>query len=120
MKESLQQRLAQVAARHEEVGLLLSQPEVLSDQDQFRKLSVEYSQLQPLVDSYQKWREARNAELQAEEMTADSDPELREMAAQEQEEARQRAEKLGVELQRLLLPRDPDDDLHIFGEFVNP
>ena len=116
MKESVQQRLEQVAARHEEVGLLLSQPDVLSNQDRFRELSIEYAQLQPVVDGFQKWKKAREAELQAEQMTGDADPELRALANQELQEASELAGQLDDELQRLLLPRDPNDELNIFLE----
>jgi len=54
MKASIQDRLQQVTARYEEVGLLLSEPDVFSQPDRFRELSVEYSQLEPLVRSWGK------------------------------------------------------------------
>ncbi len=49
MKATLHERLQQVASRHEEIGLLLSQPEVFSDQNRFRELSMEYAHLEPLI-----------------------------------------------------------------------
>lgn len=116
MKDSVRQRLETVSARHEEVGLLLSQPDVFSDQNRYRDLSVEYSQLEPVVEAYRRWKTADKAVRQAEEMGKDSDPDMRELAAQELEEAAERREGLDAELQRLLLPSDPNDEKNIFLE----
>ncbi len=116
MKDSVRERLETVAARHEEVGLLLSQPDVFSDQDRFRDLSVEYSQLESVVEAYRAWKKADQAVRAAEEMSHDADPEMRELAAQERNEAADRREMLEAELQRLMLPRDPNDEKNIFLE----
>ena len=116
MKASVRQRLDTVAARHEEVSMLLSQPEVISDQGRYRDLSVEYSQLEPVVDAYRKWQEAGRVIEQAEAMTRDADPDLRELAEAELAEASQKRDELDQELQRLLLPTDPNDERNIFLE----
>ena len=116
MKASLRDRLTQVAARHEEVGLLLSDPGIFSDQNRFRELSQEYAQLEPLVKAWQDWQQARAATEEAEAMLQESDPELRDMAAEELEENRARCERLEGELRVLLLPRDPNDENSIFLE----
>ena len=116
MKASLRGRLTQVAARHEEVGLLLSDPGIFSDQNRFRELSQEYAQLEPLVKAWQDWQQARAATEEAEAMLQESDPELRDMAAEELEENRARCERLEGELRVLLLPRDPNDENSIFLE----
>ena len=116
MKASLRDRLTQVAARHEEVGLLLSDPGIFSDQNRFRELSQEYAQLEPLVKAWQDWQQARAATEEADSMLQESDPELRDMAAEELEENRARCERLEGELRVLLLPRDPNDENSIFLE----
>jgi peptide chain release factor 1 len=116
LKDTVRQRLETVSARHEEVAMLLSQPEVFSNQSRFRDLSKEYAQLEPVVATYRHWKEADNAVRQAEDMSRDSDPDMRELAEQELEEAAARRESLDGELQRLLLPRDPNDDKNIFLE----
>jgi peptide chain release factor 1 len=116
MKESIRLRLQQVSARHEEIALLLSEPEVFSDQNRYRDLSREYAQLEPLVRSWHNWRETRGAIDEAEEMTGEADPELRQIAREEVEEGNSRLETLEQELQRLLLPRNPNDDNNIFPE----
>lgn len=61
MKGSIRERLMQVASRYEEIGLLLSDPEVFSDQNRFRDLSREYAQLEPLVQSWRQWQDTTAA-----------------------------------------------------------
>lgn len=116
MKQSVQTRLQQVEARLEEISLLLSQPEVMSDQDQFRKLSVEYAQLEGPVQSWQAWKETVNAVEDARKMLRDSDPEMKALAEDEITSGNTKLERLEADLRRHLLPRDPDDDKNIFLE----
>jgi peptide chain release factor 1 len=116
MKETLSNRLHQVADRYEEIGLLLSDPDVFSDQDRFRDLSREYSQLEPLVQAWQEWNETRTAMEDARQMLQESDAELREMVTEELEAATERCAALEREIQLLLLPRDPNDENNIFLE----
>jgi len=116
MKSSIQDRLRQVASRYEEVGLLLSEQEVFSNQNRFRELSMEYAQLEPLVRSWNRWQEA-NAELEeARQMLNESDPEVRAMAREEVTSGEERLAGLEQDIQVLLLPRDPHDDNNIFLE----
>ncbi len=116
MKDSVRQRLDTVVARHEEVSMLLSQPDVISNQNRYRDLSVEYSQLEPVVATYRQWKKAQDTLQQAKSMTHDSDSELRELAQQELLLAEERRDALDLELQRLLLPQDPNDEKNIFLE----
>ncbi len=116
MNQSMQQKLSGLCDRHEEVGLLLSEPDVISDQDRFRELSREYSELQPVVDCVAKYQEVRQQIEDATEMLSDSDPELAEMAREELAEAREVFEQLEHELQKLLLPKDPNDRRNVFLE----
>ncbi|MEJ2382875.1 MAG: peptide chain release factor 1 [Xanthomonadales bacterium] len=116
MKASLRERLTQVAARHEEVGLLMSDPDAFADPNRFRELSQEYAQLEPVVTAWRDWQQARSAIGEAETMLQENDPEMRDMAAEELEENRARCERLERELRMLLLPRDPNDDNNIFLE----
>jgi peptide chain release factor 1 len=116
MKPTIQTRLHQASARHEEIGLLLSQPEVFSDQNRFRDLSVEYAQLEPVVQSWQNWQATQNEINEARQMLNEADPELREMAEEELRHASARLESLESDIQLLLLPKDPNDDNNIFVE----
>ncbi|MHB8679275.1 MAG: peptide chain release factor 1, partial [Rudaea sp.] len=114
MTPSIRRRLDHLAERHQEVALLLAQPEVIGDNARFRDLSREYAQLQPLADA--------RARFDATEKSLDSaramlnDPDLRELAESEIAELRARRETLERELNVLLLPKDARDDANIFLE----
>jgi peptide chain release factor 1 len=116
MKGSIRERLMQVASRYEEIGLLLSAPEVFSDQNRFRDLSREYAQLEPLVQSWRQWQDTTSAIDEARSMMQENDPDLLEMAAEELERGEQDIQRLERDIQLLLLPRDPNDDNNIFLE----
>ena len=116
MKSSIRERLHQVSSRYEEVGLLLSQPEVFSDQNRFRDLSVEYAQLEPLVKSWENWQNTQESIEEAQLMLEESDPEMRQLAEDELQLSTSKLESLENQIQFLLLPKDPNDDNNIFLE----
>ena len=95
---------------------MLSDPEVISDNNRFRDLSQEYGQLNTVVGCYQKYREAEGDVKAAEEMLADDDEDMRAMAEDEISEAKDRLTTLDNELQTLMLPSDPHDNSNIFLE----
>ena len=114
MKTSIRTRLQQIQARFEEIALLLSQPEVMADQNQFRELSVEYAQVEPLVKAWDAFQGNEQVMADARQMLAD--PDLKELAEEELAHAEQLGEELEQTLKMLLLPRDPDDDNNLFLE----
>lgn len=116
MKDSILNKLHGLLDRHEEISGLLADPGVINDQNQFRELSQEYSQLEPVVNCFQKYNEAKNDLEAAEEMLKDDDADVREMAQEEKKETSENIEALELELQKLLLPKDPHDDSNIFLE----
>jgi len=116
MKPSIKIKLETISERFDEIAVLLSQPEIQSDQNQFRSLSQEYSQINPLVDCYKRYIESEESMLSAQEMLEEDDAEMREMAAEEIKEAKAAQESLETELQILLLPQDPNDDRNIYLE----
>ncbi len=116
MKASIQTRLENVCERHEEIGVLLGDPDTISDQNKFRELSKEYSQLEPVVSTFTDYQTTSDNLANAHEMEKDSDPEMREMAAEELPELQAKLEALESELQTLLLPRDPRDEYNAFLE----
>jgi len=116
MKPTVRDRLHEAASRYEEIGLLLSQPEVLSDQNRYRELSMEYSQLEPVVKSWLDWKVAQEAIDEARQMLAEGDDDLKEMVEDELAGATQRLQGLEQRIQVLLLPKDPNDDNNIFLE----
>ncbi|MDH5735132.1 MAG: peptide chain release factor 1, partial [Gammaproteobacteria bacterium] len=116
MKDSILNKLENLHERYQEVGMLLGDPSIISNQNKFRELSKEYSQLEPVSKTFTSYRNAENDLQTAAEMLKDSDPDLREMAHDEQKDAQERIERLGLELQKLLLPKDPHDNSNIFLE----
>ncbi len=116
MKESISDKLQQISARHEEIALLLSEPEVYSNQNRYRDLSREYAQIEPLVLSWREWQQVRTSVDEASQMMAEDDPEMQALAKEELETGNRRLEELERKLQLLLLPKDPNDDNNIFLE----
>jgi peptide chain release factor 1 len=114
MKESILSKLDQVSERFEEITALLAAPEVQDDQAGYRALSQEYAQLEPVVRCYNRYRELEREISGAQAML--QDPELAELAREELEEVEQQRERLEPELQRLLLPPDPNDHRNIYLE----
>ncbi|MBV1775437.1 peptide chain release factor 1 [Burkholderiaceae bacterium DAT-1] len=114
MKPSIAQKLAQLADRLEEVGHLLASEEATKDMDQFRKLSREHAELTPVVELYHAYQKTLADQASAREML--SDPDMRELAELEIAEAEERITTLDLDLQKALLPRDPNDERNIFLE----
>lgn len=116
MKSSIQSRLEQLADRFEEVSALLSDASVIGNQNQFRDLSREFAEIEPIVHCFEAWRHSLDDIEAAKELASDNDADMREMAADELEVAQQKNEELDEELQRLMLPKDPNDSKSIFLE----
>jgi len=116
MKASIQHRLESLCERYEELAALLSDAEVISDQTRFRDYSREYAELEPLAQSFSRWQQAVSDQASAEQMLQEDDAEMREMAREEIDSARERIEQLEAELQILLLPKDPNDQRNVFLE----
>jgi peptide chain release factor 1 len=114
MKPSMLAKLDQLANRLEEVNTLLIQEGVTDNMDQYRKLNREHAELGPLVALYQQYTQADRDIAAAQEMLAD--PEMKDFAQEEIAGARARMEQLEVDLQKLLLPKDPNDERNIFLE----
>ncbi|TMP28035.1 peptide chain release factor 1 [Pseudoalteromonas rubra] len=116
MKESVYRKLETLVERHEEVEAMLGDPEVIGDQNRFRALSKEYSELEDVVKAFTAYQQAQENVAAAEEMLKDSDPDMREMAQEEFKEAKEQISELEEQLQILMLPKDPKDDNNVFLE----
>ncbi len=114
MKASIEEKLARLTERYEEVGQLLSDPEIITNQNRFRDLSKEYAELEPVVQSYGRYHQMKSDRAEAEAML--DDPEMRDMAREELEACDEQLGPLEEELQRLLLPKDPNDGKNVFLE----
>jgi peptide chain release factor 1 len=116
MKQSVYNKLEVLVERFEEVQALLSDPETISDQDKFKALSKEFSQLEQVTSVFNRYQQAERNFAAAEEMLKDDDPDMREMAQDEYKEAKDAVTSLESELEILLLPKDPNDDNNCFVE----
>jgi len=116
MKDSVVQKLESLVERFEEVQALLGEPSIISDQDKFRALSKEYSQLEEVVKQFNAFQSAQADIASALEMIQEEDSEMREMAQEELKDAKKNSEALESNLQILLLPTDPNDDSDCFIE----
>jgi len=116
VKQSLVDKLQQLVARSEELGGLLSDPEVIGDQNRFRDLSKEYAQLEPIVSLTRSFEQAQADLKAAEEMLGDQDSELRALGQEEAETVRQHLEQLEFDVRKELIPRDPFDESNIYLE----
>lgn len=116
MKPSIRSKLETLSDRLEEINALLADRGIISNQNQFRDLSKEHAQISPVVECFIKYQETLEDIDAAESMLKDDDPEIREMASAEMKESRSKMETLEFELQKLLLPKDPNDDSNIYLE----
>ena len=116
MKDSVKLKLEILSERYEEIGHLLSDNSVISDQDKFRKLSMEYAEIEPVVKSFAEFKLAEENLEEAITLTQDSDPDMREMGQEEFKSAKSEIERLEAELQILLLPKDPNDGKNVIVE----
>jgi peptide chain release factor 1 len=116
VKQSIVYKLEALGERYKEIAALLTTPEVIEDQDQFRKLSVEYSQIEPVVLQFDSYCKTADELESSKDMLKDSDPELRALAQDEIESLNEHLHAQELKLQRLLLPVDPHDKGNVFLE----
>lgn len=107
-------KLEAVEARYEELNKLISNPEVISDQNAFKKYMKEQSGLVDVVEKYREYKKVKQNMDDAEEMM--SDPEMKEMAEMEYYESKEKLQGLEEELKILLLPKDANDDNNVIIE----
>ena len=114
MKPSMLSKLDQLTERLEEVNNLLMQEGVTADMEQYRKLTREHAELGPLVALYKDYVQAGEDIRTAQDML--SDPDMRDMAQEEISTGKARIEQLEADLQKMLLPKDPNDERNIYLE----
>ncbi len=112
------EKLSFIEERYNELSEQISDPAVIADQDKFRKLCKEQSDITPIVEKYREYKKLMQDMEDSEAMLADSelDKELREMAEEEISECKKTLEKINEELKILLLPKDPNDDKNVIVE----
>ena len=111
-------KLDAVVNRYDQIGIELTRPDVASNNELFRKLMKEHSELTPIVEKYKEYTDAKNAEKGALEILAESglDKELKELAEEELKIAKENIEIFADELKILLLPKDPNDEKNVIVE----
>lgn len=116
MKASLRQRLESLHERFDELAALLAEPDVIVDQARFRDYSREYAELESLIEAWREFCATEDDVEAAEQLTGDSDAEMRELANEELYAGRERLAELEARLKVLLVPKDPDDARNVFLE----
>ena len=114
MTPDIKVKLQTASERHEEIAFLMSDPDIMSNQNQFRDLSKEYASLEDLVKTFARYVESEKEMQEAKEMM--DDPEMKELAKETLYEAKSDLAKYEKELQVLLIPKDPDDAKDIYLE----
>ena len=110
-------RLDDLLKKFEELTQELNNPDVVQDQNRFRKLMKEQSDLSPIVEAYTAYKKAKQTEEDSLMiLEEENDEEMREMAKEELSDAKKEIERLEQELKILLLPKDPNDDKNIMVE----
>ena len=116
LSDSMTAKLSGLTDRYDEVAALLADPEVMGNRDQFTALSKEYAEIEPVIACFRKY-EAQSNELEdARSLAQDDDPEMRELAEEDVKRLSSEVEETEIELQMLLLPKDPNDGANVFLE----
>ncbi|MGB1158909.1 MAG: peptide chain release factor 1 [Porticoccaceae bacterium] len=116
MKPSILAKLDTLNERYEEVGALLSDGDTIADQNKFRSLSKEYAELEPVVKSFVDYQTVIDDLSEAKLLLQDADADIRTMAEEEITDREAQLEVLELQLQKLLLPKDRNDDKNVFLE----
>ena len=112
------EKLSFIEKQHEELAAKISDPEVMQDMDNWRKLCKEHADMTPIVEKYKEYKANKNTIEDAEMMLDDpeTDKEFKEMLNEEIKEAKANIERIEEELKILLLPKDPNDDKNVIVE----
>ena len=116
MKASIVSKLDVLVDRHKELGMLLSDPVVIADQDKYRLFSTEYSELEQLVSQYKELLSKENELAEISVLLEDTDPEIKLLASSEKTRIDRDILPLEKTIETLLLPRDPNDTKNVFLE----
>jgi len=114
MKQSIRDKLENLVGRLDELDRILASGEATRDMDQYRKMTREHAELGPVVALYQQWQQTEADLASAQEMMAD--PEMKDLAEEEMKVAKEQLPQLETDLQKLLLPKDANDERNVFLE----
>jgi len=114
MKPSMIRKLATLSDRLEELNRLMSSEGVTNNMDNYRKITQEHAEITPIVAQYHVFEQTEADMVEAQKML--SDPDMKEFAQEEIEAGKAKLEQVESALQKLLLPKDPNDDKNLFLE----
>ncbi len=107
-------KLANLSERLDEINRLMSSEDATSNMDNYRKITQEHAEITPIVEQYRAFEQVEADMNEAQKML--SDPDMKEFAQDEIEQGKAKTEAIEAELQKLLLPKDPNDDRNLFLE----
>ena len=111
------ERLSEFVNRHEELSLLINDPDIIADQGKWRGLMKEYSDITPIAEKYTEYKNTqKNIEEAIEMLEEKPDEELKSLLKDELSENRERLAEIEEELKLLLIPKDPNDDKNVIME----
>ncbi len=116
MLDSIKTRLTEIKDNFSDIQTKLSMPDVINDQKQYASLSIEYSNLKPIVEKFEEYIQCESNISSAEEVLNESDIDLAELAKEEIKENNERISEIEIELKNLLIPVDENDDKNVFVE----
>ncbi|MBC7698703.1 MAG: peptide chain release factor 1 [Bacteroidia bacterium] len=114
MKPSMITKLANLSERLDEINRLMSSEDATNNMDNYRKLTQEHAEITPIVEQYRAFEQVEADMNEAQKMLGD--PDMKEFAQEEIEQGKAKTTAIEAELQKLLLPKDPNDDRNLFLE----
>ena len=109
-------KLRDLEKRYLELSDKINDPDVISNNEEWRKLMKEHSDISPIVSKYKEYEETKQAIEDAKEMLNESDEEMRQLAKEELNESTERLEQIKEDIKILLIPKDPNDDKNVIVE----
>jgi len=116
IKPSLQTKLEMLSERYDELSALMSEPDISSDAERFRMLSIEYAQLEEIVGAYRQYQNTQQNLAASENLLKDADTDIRALAEEEIQELQKNLSKQEEAIQILLIPKNPDDQRNVYLE----
>ena len=111
------EKIEELAAKYEELGVMINDPDVIADNAKWRELMKEYSDITPIVEKYNEYKQAKQTQQDALEMLeSENDEDFKAMLKAELSEAKEKEEVLKTEIKLLLLPKDPNDEKNVIME----
>ena len=116
LSTNLQVKLEEIKDRHEELERLLGEPEIVEDRERLTSLSIEYNEIEPIVQTFKRYLKTSVELEEARSMLVDEDLEMRALASESIKELKTQSLELTASLQSMLVPKDPNDTANVYVE----